>query len=289
MGKKRSLKETTTAAYQTRSKKSRAPSRAYDYILTDIEGTTTSISFVRDVLFPYILSHLDKYLRDHWHEEQLQQDVALLMQQAREDLQMMLPGAVAIPERRQKTDAGDDTICREALAASVRWQMQANRKTASLKTLQGHMWRDGYESGAIKGHLFSDVAAELRLWQAQGIHVYVYSSGSVLAQQLLFGNSEAGNLCPLLDGHFDTTSGMKVEAESYRNILAALPKNTLANRVVFLTDIFEEAQAAHAMGMRAVLLVRPGNAPLPPVASDNKHLTRVNSFQEVSKKILFPK
>jgi 2,3-diketo-5-methylthio-1-phosphopentane phosphatase len=139
--------------------------------------------------------------------------------------------------------------------------MDADRKVTCLKALQGLIWRDGYHQGELQGVVFDDVPLALRQWQAAGTPIFIYSSGSVEAQQLLFRYSNHGDLTPLLRGYFDTTTGPKREAASYRTILGATGQS--APDVVFATDVLAEAEAAHEAGLQAVLVVRPGNAPLP--------------------------
>ena len=146
------------------------------------------------------------------------------------------------------------------MLAVVRRQMAGDVKATGLKTLQGLIWRHGYESGAVQGHVYPDVPGTLQAWVARGDRVAIYSSGSVLAQQLLFRHSVAGDLTPLISAHFDTTSGPKKEAASYVAIAKALA--VPAAEVLFCSDMPAEVSAALAGGMHAVLLMRPGNAPL---------------------------
>jgi enolase-phosphatase E1 len=203
-------------------------------VLLDIEGTTTSISFVFDVLFPYAAANAEAFLAQHGNE----------------------------PEVR----AACDLITREAGTGEpvlhiVRRLMASDSKATGLKQLQGLIWKHGYESGAIKGHVFADVADCMRAWHARGRTVAIYSSGSRLAQQLIFGHSIAGDLRPCIRAYFDTTSGPKREAASYVTIARELSLPPAG--IVFCTDIPAEAQAATAAGLQAVVLMRPGNAPLP--------------------------
>jgi enolase-phosphatase E1 len=211
-------------------------------ILLDIEGTTTAISFVYDVLFPYAANHTSEFLASHAAVSQVKEACALILTDA-------TPAERGLPER-------------EAVVAVVRRQMASDVKATGLKQLQGLVWRYGYESGAIKGHVYEDVPIALRRWSTAGRPVAIYSSGSVLAQQLLFRHSIAGDLTPLLAGHYDTTIGPKREAASYAAIARQRGLEPIA--ITFATDQPAEAQAAAAAGMRAVLLMRPGNAPLPP-------------------------
>jgi enolase-phosphatase E1 len=201
-------------------------------ILTDIEGTTSSISFVKDVLFPFarerlptfIETHADKPVVQHW-----------LHEAARE------AGLVSATQA-------------EIIALLQRW-IDEDRKATPLKALQGMIWEDGYREGAYRAHVYPEVAQRLRDWKAQGIELYVFSSGSVPAQKLLFRHSEAGDLTPLFSGYFDTEIGAKREADSYRRILAVIGQPGAA--VLFLSDIVAELDAARAAGMGTTLLARP--------------------------------
>jgi enolase-phosphatase E1 len=201
-------------------------------ILTDIEGTTSSLSFVKDVLFPYARSHLAAYVARHAHEPAVAQLLA--------DARAVIGG-----------NSGDN----EVIAKMLRW-IDEDRKITPLKALQGLIWEDGYRQGHFQGHVYEDVVRHLRAWQARGLRLYVYSSGSVLAQKLLFGHTAYGDLTPLFTGFFDTTIGGKREAASYRTIAAtvALP----AESIVFLSDVKEELDAARAAGMQTRCLVREG-------------------------------
>lgn len=228
-------------------------------ILLDIEGTTTSISFVYDVLFPYAREHCQEYLAAHWSSASLQTVIKQIRQDAAADHDAGLSVAT-IPE--------SCTI--EDVVQSVHSQMDLDRKNRGLKTLQGSIWVAGYESGEVKGHLFTDVVPALKRWSGEGIPVYIYSSGSVAAQKLLFGHSEAGNLLPLLSGHFDTEIGGKREAQSYVNIAKAL--NLDPGEIVFATDNVLEADAADEAGMKVVVMDRPGNPP----TGDHAHRVLAN-------------
>lgn len=226
----------------------------YRAILLDIEGTTTPISFVYETLFPFAARHLAAFIEAHWSEEALQSDVALLAAQAHRDADEGIEGVVAIPSEPE--DAR-----RAAVIESCRWLMSGDRKVTGLKSLQGKVWLDGYQSGELQSELFPDVADAITRWHAAGIAVSIYSSGSVAAQKLLFGYSCAGDLTPLLSDYFDTTTGPKREAESYTQIAAAC--GVAPGELLFLTDVAAEAQAASAAGVQAVVMNRPGNHPQP--------------------------
>jgi enolase-phosphatase E1 len=207
-------------------------------VLTDIEGTTSAIAFVKDTLFPFALEALDGFLDAHGAEP----EVAAIMAD--------VPG----PDRR----------------ATLRGWMAGDVKATPLKALQGLIWRAGFEDGRLRGHLWPDVAPCLRAWHAAGIGLAVYSSGSVEAQRLLFRHSLAGDLEPLFGGFFDTRMGHKREAASYAAIAAALGGSPGA--LLFLSDVAEELDAARAAGMQACQLVRAGDGTAPcdrhPMAAD---------------------
>lgn len=208
-------------------------------ILTDIEGTTSSLSFVKDVLFPYAREHLPAYLRRHAREPA----VAQLLAEARAVI-------------------GGSPSDEEVVAQMRRW-IDEDRKITPLKTLQGLIWEEGYRQGQLQGHVYEDAARKLRAWHARGLKLYVYSSGSVLAQQLLFGHTAQGDLTALFAGFFDTTIGAKREAASYRAIAAAV--SLPAASIVFLSDVKEELDAARAAGMQTRWLVRDGELDHDPV------------------------
>jgi enolase-phosphatase E1 len=201
-------------------------------ILTDIEGTTSSLSFVKDVLFPYARTHLAAYLERHAHEPAVAQLLA--------DARAVLGGT--------PSDA-------QLVAALLRW-IDEDRKLTPLKALQGLIWEDGYRQGHFQGHVYEDAVRKLRAWSARGLRLYVYSSGSVLAQKLLFRHTAHGDLTPLFAGFFDTTIGAKREAASYRAIAAAAGLE--AQSMLFLSDVKEELDAARAAGMQTRWLVREG-------------------------------
>ena len=204
-------------------------------IVTDIEGTTSSISFVRDVLFPYARKRLPAFVETHGDRPEVQH---WLHEAARE--------AGLVEASRQ-----------EMIELLLQW-IDQDRKSTALKALQGMIWKDGYEAGSYRAHMYPEVAARLRHWRAEGLRLYVYSSGSVPAQQLFFRHSEAGDLTPLFAGYFDTETGPKREAESYRRIAEAIDEQP--RHLLFLSDIVEELDAAQAAGFHAGWLVREPHA-----------------------------
>ncbi|XP_041468084.1 enolase-phosphatase E1-like [Lytechinus variegatus] len=241
-------------------------------ILLDIEGTTTPITFVADVLFPYIRENVAEYLDAHWKEEQCQQDIEALRLQA--ELDKEADGVVSIPDASDK-ESDEETI-KEAVVKNVLWLMDADRKVTALKQLQGHMWQDAYGS-KIKGELYKDVVPCIKRWKEEEKDVYIYSSGSVQAQKLLFGNSVEGDILPLLSGHYDTKIGAKVEKESYTRIADDLKVEP--GEILFLTDVTREARPAKEAGLKSAILVRPGNKAL--TDEEKKEFDLLESFKEL--------
>ncbi|WP_058970852.1 acireductone synthase [Pseudomonas syringae] len=202
-------------------------------ILTDIEGTTSAVSFVFDVLFPFARTHLPDFVRQHAEQPQ----VAAQLQ--------------AVRTQSAEPDADVERV----IAILLEW-IAEDRKATPLKALQGMVWEQGYNAGQLKGHVYPDAVDALKHWYQQGYRLFVYSSGSIQAQQLIFGCSEAGDLSSLFSGYFDTTSGPKREAQSYQTIANAT--GFAAEEVLFLSDIVEELDAAKIAGMATCGLVRNG-------------------------------
>lgn len=201
-------------------------------VVTDIEGTTSSIAFVKDVLFPYARAHLPRYIDAHRHAPEVEH---WLDATARE--------------------AGiDDPHSRRVIDTLLRW-IDEDRKATPLKALEGMVWQAGYEDGDYRAHVYPEVPGRLRAWRAQGLQLYVYSSGSVAAQKLFFGHTEAGDLTGLFTGWFDTEIGGKRERGSYLRIAATL--GLVPPVIVFLSDIAAELDAARGAGMQTVQLCRP--------------------------------
>ncbi|XP_013855587.1 enolase-phosphatase E1 [Austrofundulus limnaeus] len=240
-------------------------------VLLDIEGTTTPITFVKDVLFPYIREHLEDHLSSHWEEDECKQDVHLLKKQIEEDIKQNRACPVHTVDQTVHTD--EEKAIREVVE-DVLWQMAADRKSTALKQLQGHMWRAAYTSGRIRGEIYPDVVPCIKTWREHGLKVFIYSSGSVEAQKLLFGYSVEGDLLDLFDGHFDTTIGAKVDAKSYERIAERI--GCQPEDITFLTDVTREAKAAEDAGMNVLLVVRPGNMEL--TEEESRHYNLITSF-----------
>ncbi|MCK0164709.1 acireductone synthase [Marinobacter sp. S6332] len=205
-------------------------------ILTDIEGTTSSISFVHDVLFPYAAEHLPGFVREHCDKPEVSGQLDSVAK-----------------------DAGVDRDDTEALIEILQTWIREDRKVTSLKALQGMVWEQGYQKGELQGHIYEDAAQHLQYWHDRGLRLYVYSSGSVKAQKLIFGFTTAGDFTPFFSGYFDTRVGGKKEPEAYRNILNEL--GVEAETVLFLSDVEAELEAAEAAGMKTAWLIRDGDLP----------------------------
>ncbi|KAK0182675.1 hypothetical protein PV327_000788 [Microctonus hyperodae] len=254
-----------------RSQEHENAQHAENIVLVDIEGTTTSISFVKETLFPYVRANLKDFVEKKWEDAEFKENVEKLKEQAKKDEADKIEGLIPI------TGESPEEL-KESLMKNILWQMDNDRKTGALKQLQGHIWRDGYKTGAIKGHLYEDVPKAFEAWTKNGQKVYVYSSGSVEAQKLLFGHSEHGDLLKYFSGYFDTEVGTKQDAASYKNIITKIgcePSN-----ILFLTDIANEAKAAIESGMASVLVVREGNAAL--TSEDKSKYTVIQSFLDLT-------
>ena len=220
-------------------------------ILLDIEGTTSSVSFVYDVMFPYVRKHLTFEVFSNWEEpEYIAAFDCLAKDAGHASLEAWLKQQKLTRENPLRAA---DIVCKE-----VTRLMDADVKATGLKQLQGLIWKSGFESGELKAHVYDDVPPALAAWNEAGKDVRIYSSGSIQAQKLFFGHTIAGNLLPHFRGHYDTTIGPKKEPESYRRIAAdfGLP----ASEILFLSDIVAELDAARAAGMQTSLCLRPGNA-----------------------------
>lgn len=217
-------------------------------IVTDIEGTTSSLSFVKDVLFPYARERIDAYVRQNANVAKVKQQLDEVRKIAGNSLDL------------------------EAIATLLCQWIDEDQKITPLKTLQGYIWQAGYEAGDFTGHVYQDAAQCLREWNNQGIKLYVFSSGSVKAQKLIFSYSDFGDLTSLFSGYFDTQIGTKRDPEAYRHIVAET--GFAADEVLFLSDIVEELQAADVAGMKICQLVREGQAAW-------HGCSQVNSFDQI--------
>lgn len=219
-------------------------------ILTDIEGTTSSLSFVKDVLFPYSRARMADFIRASAAKPQVR---------------------VQLDEVRKL--AGDSLDTDQVIAQLIRW-IDEDKKVTPLKALQGMIWEVGYRDGDYKGHVYEDTPRNLKKWKDAGLRLYVFSSGSVFAQKLIFGFSEAGDLTPLFSGYFDTTIGNKREAEAYKKIATEI--GLPPGEILFLSDIKEELDAARTAGMQTVQVMRDGKI------DPNAPHRQVRNFDEIN-------
>ena len=225
-------------------------------ILTDIEGTTSSISFVKDVLFPYARRELPNFVRTHSHDSKVRHWL--------DQVQLEL---------------GSEFFNDEHLIETLINWIDGDRKHTALKALQGMIWVAGYRDGNYAAHIYEDAVDMLKQWHESGHRIYVYSSGSVPAQKLFFGHSAAGDLTYLLSGYFDTEMGGKRDAESYRRIADAIA--TEPSNIIFLSDIVEELDAAREASMNTILLDRLNDYPQPRLDEATHGHQRVELFSEI--------
>jgi enolase-phosphatase E1 len=216
-----------------------------DVVLLDIEGTTSSIDFVHEVMFPYARKRVPEFVASKWDSDELNGCIKLL--------------ACDLGESSVESWlAGDAKTNQQTVVDAVCGMIDNDVKATGLKQLQGIIWKSGFHSGEMVAHLYSDTAPALQRWKEQGLDLRIYSSGSIGAQKLFFGHSMAGDLLNLFSAHYDTTTGPKKEAESYRKIVADV--GVEANRIVFVSDVAAELDAATEAGLQTVLSIRPGNA-----------------------------
>lgn len=215
-------------------------------ILLDIEGTTTPGEFVYEVLFPYARSYVREFVQQNHHADDLRADISALSAEHQLDT-----------ERNHEPPVWRETDSEvESVTQYVYWLMQQDRKSKALKSLQGKIWEGGYLSGDLLGYVYPDVLPAFARWRAQQRSIYIFSSGSVLAQRLLFAHSTAGDLTTYISGYFDTTTGAKTAAASYQSIAKKI--YSPASEVLFLSDVAAELDAAQDGGMKTALCVRSG-------------------------------
>jgi enolase-phosphatase E1 len=199
-------------------------------IVTDIEGTTSALSFVKEVLFPYARARLPEFVRARYGDPEVKKQVEAVRHIVGRDLEL-----------------------EEVIEQLIRWS-DADEKISPLKALQGMIWEAGYRAGEFQGHVYPDAVAKLKAWKAEGYRLYVFSSGSVQAQKLLFAHTPWGDLTHLFAGFFDTRIGGKREPESYRRIAAEI--GLAPQEILFLSDVAEELEAAERTGMQVICLMR---------------------------------
>jgi enolase-phosphatase E1 len=221
-------------------------------ILLDIEGTTTPIAFVHQRLFSHARDHVDQYLLEHFDTPVVQDVIRRLADEHHAE-----QSPVSLPPWE---DESPDAL-RASVSAYVRWLMDRDRKSPGLKLLQGVIWEHGYRAGELHGEVYDDVPRAFERWRREDIRIAIYSSGSELAQRLLFASTRYGDFTPLMAGFFDTGIGTKTAAESYRRIAKALGPST--QEMLFVSDVTAELAAAADAGCQVRLCVRPGNVPQP--------------------------
>ncbi len=220
-------------------------------ILLDIEGTTTPVDFVYNTLFPFSVACAEQFLAQHYQDVEVAADVEALRQQRAAEAQ----GIANPPPWR-----GDSRAARIASAAAYfRWLVEHDRKLTALKSLQGKIWEAGYRSGELHGAVYPDVPPAFARWRQQGRSISIFSSGSVLAQKLLFRHSTSGDLTPFIASYFDTATGPKQNAQSYSRIADSL--RAQAQAIVFISDTVRELDAAREAGLQTLLCVRPEARP----------------------------
>jgi enolase-phosphatase E1 len=245
-----------------------SPAGSTPALILDIEGTTTPVEFVYDVLFPYARAHVKEYLEQEWASQGCHAAVGLLRDEHAQDAARhdTAPRWIEEPAAAQI----------ESAAAYVAWLMDRDRKSQGLKVLQGEIWRRGYSSGDVRGLVFPDVPPALERWRARGCEVYIYSSGSVLSQRLLFQTTPSGDLTRFLSGYFDLGVGPKTSPDSYRRIAETL--GAAAAHLLFISDVVAELDAARAAGFRTLLCVRPPAAP----PADRRTHPVISTFADIA-------
>lgn len=224
-------------------------------VLLDVEGTTSAVAYVYEVMFPFARRRLESYIRGHWSE----------------------PAFHEVRERFSRDAEGGPFDSPEALCDEAVRLMDGDVKATGLKALQGLIWESGFRSGELRAHVYPDVAPAISAWRAAGLELRVYSSGSVHAQRLFFGHSEAGDLLPNFTGHYDTTIGPKRESPSYHAI--SVDWGLEPSAILFLSDITEELNAAREAGFQTALVRREGNAE--PRVVDPPHPS-IASFDQIT-------
>ncbi|KAK5965935.1 Acireductone synthase [Trichostrongylus colubriformis] len=237
----------------------------FSAVLLDIEGTVTSISFVKDVLFPYAYNNVEDFVRNHFNDASVVKVITDLRR---------------VSEEESRTDSHirlvrtSEDECISDVAHNVRHWIKTDKKITAMKELQGFIWEEAYREGKIKGHVYPDVFPIL---QSLTVPIYIYSSGSVLAQKQLFAHTVVGDMTKIIAGYFDTTVGYKGESMSYTRISETINWNPAD--ILFLTDVEIEARAAREAGLQVMLVIRDGNAPLTTEAK--RDFTIIHSLEEI--------
>lgn len=227
-------------------------------ILLDMEGTTTPAEYMFTVLFPFAQTRLEAFLQAHSQDSAVQSDLKRL----RQEYELDRAQSSTVPEWSNSP------------IPYIRYLIQHDRKSTGLKSLQGKIWEQGFQEGTLRSQMFSDVLPAFKRWTRAGKRLFIFSSGSVHAQRLLFKHTEAGDLTPFLSGYFDTETGAKTTPESYQQIAATI--RTKPSEILFISDATAELQAAQAAGIQPLFSLRPGNR-----ASDPEGFTAIESFDKI--------
>jgi enolase-phosphatase E1 len=220
------------------------PHKTVKVILLDIEGTTTPVDFVYKVLFPYARDHVREFLAQY--SEAVRSDV----EQLRAEYEFDRQRSSNLPNWVEEST----TSHLESVVAYVHWLMDQDRKATPLKLLQGKIWQRGYETGTLRSQVYADVPRAFERWRSQQRAISIYSSGSQLAQRLLFAYTEEGDLTGYISNYFDTSVGPKTSAESYRRLVTKL--QATSSEVLFVSDVLAELDAADSAALRVALCVR---------------------------------
>ena len=217
-------------------------------VLLDIEGTIAPLTFVKEVMFPYSKRKLREFLEENWDRPEIQEII-----------------------RDTSREVGKELSLEEAVETFSRW-IDEDKKITPLKELQGYIWEEGFKSGELRAPLYEDAYKKIREWKERGIPLYIYSSGSVKAQELFFSHTEYGNLLGLFSGFFDTKIGNKKEKESYLRIAQKI--GLKPEEILFISDNPEELKAAKEAGFKVLQSVRDGVKP-------SEEFEKIYSFEEI--------
>ncbi|MEM9586088.1 MAG: acireductone synthase [Planctomycetota bacterium] len=244
------------------------PGQGAKAILLDIEGTTSSISFVVDTMFPYVRDQVAAYLARHHTDDACQAACRQMAADSGSDSEQIFGRDWA------------SSVTQAKVVQHVNQLMDVDSKTTGLKKLQGLIWKDAFESGAMVSHLYEDVLPAINGWVQSGRSVWIYSSGSVNAQKLFFGHTPVGSILDRFSGHWDTQVGSKKETASYQSIASTIQESSglAANQILFVSDVVAELDAAAEAGLQTALSIRPGNQP---IDGETPH-PKINSFGQIA-------
>lgn len=233
-----------------------------DALLLDIEGTTTPLDYVFGILFPFARVHVESFLQAHAQDSAVQADLKLLRQEYKADIAQ---GLSVLKWKDNQTSGA---------VPYIDYLISVDRKSTGLKSLQGKIWEQGYQDGTLRSQIFTDVKPAFERWTSALKKLFIFSSGSVQAQQLLFRYTEVGDLTGFLSDYFDTEMGPKKEADSYHKIAQTI--KIPPARILFISDVAAELRAAQSMGMRVLFCLRPGN-----LSSDSEGFSVIQNFNSV--------